>query len=457
MFNLVSGAVSQVAQLPPTISIKDPDVRQFADALINVLDHRSGNTNKDSPDRFITARDLTTAVNGGGGIGSGVGGGAVAEAINNISESIRDSLLVELLQTPLQNIEAPEALVQSLRGELQSQINTLSDGITEINTITETSDSFAARTLYALKGTVEGPEGLPYAQAFIAQMDDVTVESTHAAVNDLRGLMADVYDPKTGLSKAHADILELNKVDVTSASALAQRVRVISSEVGVGAKVFIQASPPTSTVARKLVFGDLWIDTDANNAVYTYSGTQWVSTPDSRIGGSLSRIVSEETTRSTQTTALAQAINTIWSSIGSSTALIQDGTLAAISPAAVQATSWKQVQAAVTDPNTGKVSTTSIKSDLTSYVSKVDGTMNSTYSVRAQVLSNGQTVVGGFGLSATKGAGSTAGATIDFAVAADKFSVVSPTGNKSALVWSSGSLRVYDQNGRLRVKIGNLA
>jgi len=447
----------QVTQLPPTIGIKDASVRQFADALINVLDLRSGNTNKDSPDRFITAGDLTGAITSFNSPGAGGGSGSVSTALNNLLTTVRNTLISDLLQTQYDLIKPPEELVQDLRQTLESQIKPLSDGISQINTISDTSTSFAARTLYALKGTVEGPTGLPYAQAYIAQMDDVNVTSTHASVNNLRGLMATVYDPVTGLAKARADINELNKVDATSSSSLAQRVVAVSSEVGFNAKTFTQGSEPISSASYTLRAGDMWINTSASNAVYIYNGTRWIYSPDSRIGGSLSRVVTEETTRNTETTALAQAINTIWASVGNGQALIQNGNLASVSPAAVQASNWNQVQAAVTDPNTGRVSSTSIKQDLNSYASKVDGTLSSTWSVRAQVTSNGQTVVGGFGLSATNGAGSDAGPRFDFAVSADTFSIINPNGNKATTVMTNNTIQVYDEAGNLRVKIGKLS
>ncbi len=448
---------SSATMLPPTLGIKDPDTRQFADALINVLDLRSGNTDKNSPDRFITARDINDALNGssigsgigqaGGVIGGGAAPGSVTGAIAALTQTIRNSLLDQVLRSEIPQIKPDEGLVQSLRSDLQEEIAKLEDGLTQINTISQSSDSFAARTLYALKGTVEGPTGLPAAQAFIAQMDDVSVTSTHASVSNLRGLMGTVYDPATGLAKAHADIVELNKIDATSTSAMAQRVRLLSSEVGVGTMVFAQYSQPVPTAERAIQFGDMWV-IPGSSAVYIFDGNSWQYSPNSRIGGSLSRVLSEEITRNSQTTALAQAINTIWSSFGNGQALIQDGSLASVSPAAVQATKWNQVQAAVTDPNTGQVSSTSIKQDFTSYASKVDSTLNSSYSVRAQVVSGGRTIVGGFGLTATNGAGSVSGPTIDFGVNADTFWIgnTSGIGQYPFIVRTSDS---YANNGEL--------
>lgn len=140
-----------------------------------------------------------------------------------------------------------------------------------------------------------------------------------------------------------------------------------------------------------------------------------------RIGNAEGAIVEERLIRLNKDNALAQAINTLWVNIGGNQALIQDGQLAAVSPAAVQATRWTQVQVAAIDPNTGVANSSIVRQELQSYANKADGTLNSVYSVRAQLSVNGQLVVGGFGLAATSGAGSSQGPTIDFGVRADRF------------------------------------
>lgn len=145
-----------------------------------------------------------------------------------------------------------------------------------------------------------------------------------------------------------------------------------------------------------------------------------------RVSNSESVIAIELTTRSDKDNSLAQAINTIWTSIGGSAALIQDGALAAVSPAAVTATKWLQVQAAVTDPNTGLVNSASIKFELNAYASKVDGTLNTTFGIKANT--NG--VVTGVALVTSAGAGSPSGtATSNFLIMADRLSLVSPSNN----------------------------
>lgn len=400
---------NRVTQLPPTISIKDPDVRQFADALINVLDLRSGNTNKDSPDRFITARDIQNSLAlssgagfsglgspGGTGLEPGGGGpnepGAISDAIASLTQNIKSSLLYELLHTPFSPITPPEELVQDLRSQMETIADGLDNGITELNDISETSTSSSAKTLWALKNEVQDTEtGLPLSRGFIAQMNDSKVTSTHAAVNNFRGMYAALYDENTGLAKVNAAITELNKVDVTTTSALASRVNVLSSDFGINGNTYFQTEAPTGTVAKPLTRYDLWFDTNDGNKVYKWNGSQWITTDLSRLTSTISRVLTEETTRAGQTYSLAQAINTIWASVGGSTALIQDANLASVTKAAVEATSWKQVQSEIIDVN-GNSKVAAIRQDLTSYISNTDLSLYSFYGVRAILPTGGTTV-----------------------------------------------------------------
>ncbi len=142
-------------------------------------------------------------------------------------------------------------------------------------------------------------------------------------------------------------------------------------------------------------------------------------------------ITTEQTIRISKDNALAAAINTVWANIGGNSALIQDGQLASVTPVAASATKWTQVQAAVTDPNTGLVAAAAIRSTYNAYVNNVNGTMNASYILQAQLSSGGQTIVGGFGLMATAGAGSSQGPTIDFGVRADKFFIAGTSSTPS--------------------------
>lgn len=133
-------------------------------------------------------------------------------------------------------------------------------------------------------------------------------------------------------------------------------------------------------------------------------------------------IAQEQEIRHQQDLALAAAINRIWAALGDNNAVIEDGALAAADPSAAIAQKWLQVQAATIDAN-GDDKVAAIRQDFETYSSETDSTLSTTYSVRAQLSSGGQTVVGGFGLIGTVGGGG--GPTIDFGVRADKFFIAS--------------------------------
>lgn len=346
---------SQVTQLPPTISVKDQDTRQFLDALVNMLDLRSGNSDKNSGERFITVNDLQGAVSSRNGLGIGgpgtsgslsnanqaSGSNSIAEIIDALQNSIKQSLLYQFLQTPAELID-----LAPIQGRIDLSLQAAQTGITQVNT------SLTNTTL-----------------SLTNQID--------AAVSRIGATEAGLISEAS--TRATADTAQTNQLDLAV----------------------------------------------------------------SRLALAEAAITTESSTRVNRDNALASAIKTIWAEIGSDAALIQDEAFAAVSPAAVQASKWLQVQAAVTDPNTGAVNSTSIKQDLNSYANKVDGSLSSIYSVRATVTNDGKTLVGGFGLSVTNGAGSAAGPTFDFGVRADTFWVGALDGTKKIpfIVRTSGLAR----------------
>lgn len=155
--------------------------------------------------------------------------------------------------------------------------------------------------------------------------------------------------------------------------------------------------------------------------------TNATNTLSSRVDSTEANIVTEQSTRSSKDNALAGVINTLWGVVGTSTSIIQDAGLAAVTPVAATATKWNQVVAAVTDPNTGLVNSASIKTELNTYANAANSTFNASYIVRTEIVSGGQRAVGGFGLMATAGAGSAGGPTIDFGVRVDRFWIAAPS------------------------------
>ena len=270
----------------------------------------------------------------------------------------------------------------------------------------------------------------------------------------------------------------------TTTSNQATQITNISATANAKNRTYYQTAAPTTG----LVIGDIWIDTDDNRRLFRWNGTAWdaaddartatnaaaitaeqtarinadntlttsISTQSSRITNAESAITTEQTTRNTKDLSLASAINNIWSVVGGSTAVIGDGSLAAATPTTAQATKWNQVTAAVTDPNTGQVSTTSIKQDFLTYASTNDTSVNglkAQYTVKVDV--NGY--VSGFGLATTLNNGTPIS---DFAVRADRFSIASPGVNKVVPFIVSGGVTYISaamiQNGTIdNAKIGN--
>lgn len=105
----------RIQQLPPTLGIKDNDVRMFLDALANAWDHRSGNTDSGSPDRFITAGEFKSMANNAivealsnslpGGSNPPGTAGPVSGVLDSIADYIRKSLLFQILGTEYPSID----------------------------------------------------------------------------------------------------------------------------------------------------------------------------------------------------------------------------------------------------------------------------------------------------------------------------------------------------------------
>lgn len=337
-------------QLPPTITVKDPDTRQFLDSLVNVLDLRSGNTDKNSKDRFITAGDLQSAISGGTSYPSAPGvPDSVTSAVNDLRNNLQQSLITQLLEQPLRLIDI---------GPIQSRI-------------------------------------------------DASLQAAQAGINSVSNALT------------------------TSTESLTKQIDSAVSRIG-SAEAAILSEATTRATADEAT------TTSLNAAI-------------SRIGASESAIVSEANTRSYKDNALAQAINTMWAVIGGSEAVIQDGSLAQISPASVYATKWTQLQSAIKDPATGAyVSSAQLRTDMETIATRT-GSLEARYTVKVDL--NGY--ITGFGLAATANNGV---ATSEFQVRADRFSIVSPTGtNQAATIMTNNTIKVYDESGILRVKIGNLS
>lgn len=350
--------MSNVAiQLPPTLGISDQQTRQVLDAIINHLDLRGGVTSASSDERYITLRDFKEAIDGGGsvnpaglagGTAGGGGGNALVGLVDTMRNNIQQSLIYQLLETPIQIID---------QAPIRAMVN----------------------------------QSLQTAQLGISGVSSALTSATESLTREINAAVS----------------------------------RIASAEAAI-----IQEQNTRAT-ADTAITGSL------NAAI-------------SRIGASESAIVTEQNTRNNRDNALAQAVNTIWSQIGNGGALIQDSALAAVSPASIEASQYRQLQVALRDPdNPGQyISSAAVRQDASAALSST-GRLEARYTIKVDL--NGY--VTGFGLAATENSGLP---TSDFQVRADRFSIVNPNGSRSALIMTNNTIKVYDENGVLRVKIGNL-
>ena len=332
--------MSRITSLPPASAIADPAVREFCEAVFNVVEGHSGNVEGARDERFITYNELGALVEDEVldmfGTGSAISTpgrprppGSVEDRMRRITNRIMNSELWRVLGEEFRTLTIPN---------VRALVGPLSDGITAINTITTTSSSVAARTLAGLQ----------------------------VSFNDMQ-----------------AQIVEINTVTADSNSASAQHLFALTARVGTveGDAERIEAGLTTEISAR------------VNNR-----------------------------------TALASAINTIWTMFGSeSQAIAQSGDSLQSNAIASQAVKWDQVQAAVTDPDTGRVSSAAILQESRAYANGVENKLEAMYTVRAQVTSGGRTMVGGFGI--VGGVNDVTDYPVfDFGVRADTFWIGTPSG-----------------------------
>ena len=158
-----------------------------------------------------------------------------------------------------------------------------------------------------------------------------------------------------------------------------------------------------------------------------------------RVGEAETAIVTEQTQRVNADNALQQTINTQFASVRDSMALIRNQQNTSANQFAAMATEMRQVQATIAGH------AASIKEEREARVA-ADNTLYAQWTLKMDV--NGH--VAGVGLANT-------GKTSDFIVRADRFSIVSPHGNRAALIMLPNIIGVFDENGQVRVAIGKLA
>lgn len=158
-----------------------------------------------------------------------------------------------------------------------------------------------------------------------------------------------------------------------------------------------------------------------------------------RVGFAEAAISQEITQRVNADNALQSVINTQYASVQNSLALQQSAITTNANSVAAVTTQLNQVQASVNGLSAAIAQEAQVRAN-------ADGDLYAQYTLRLDV--NGY--VSGFGMANN-------GKVSDFIIRADRFSIVSPTGNQAALIMTNNTIHVFDENGTLRVKLGRLS
>jgi hypothetical protein len=452
-------------------AVTDPNVRAVLEAVVDGWQVRNGAVGN-GQQRFVTVGELG-AVTGArmvGGLSQAIQGQVnrraispeeISQIITSLQSSVVESALFKELGERIRLIETTRLIeITGLTEELNEasqRILDIEDGVTdiavvtpggatslraikntvydpqtglaaataaigEINNLTLTSTSAAARQITTVAAQVNDPNtGLAQTNANITAINTVDASSTSASARQLAGLQATVTNPVTGLAAAHAAIVQLNTVSATSTSANARYLFGLTASIDQKNKVFFQTEPPGNTQEYSLRANDLWFDSNDENRSYRWTGSQWQESSDGRIAAATGLITNEATVRANQDNVLANAINTVWTAIGDGAALVQSGANGVSNRAGAVANQWNQVQATVKDPNTGQyIQSVAVRQEAQAASNRA-GELEGKYTIKVDV--NGY--VSGFGLASTANNSTPFS---EFIVRADRFAIGSPSG-----------------------------
>ena len=158
-----------------------------------------------------------------------------------------------------------------------------------------------------------------------------------------------------------------------------------------------------------------------------------------RVGTAEAAISTETTQRVNADNAIQQTITTQYSSVNNNLALLQSQQTTTANNVAAMTTTMTQIQAQVGTNAAAIAQEQQVRA-------AADGTLYAQWTLRVDVAGR----VSGFGLASNANVS-------DFIVRADRFSIVSPTGNYAALIMTNNTINVFDENGVLRVKLGRLS
>lgn len=230
-----------------------------------------------------------------------------------------------------------------------------------------------------------------------------------------------IPDVRTIVGPLSDGITAINSITSTSSSRAARTIAGLQVSFG-------------NASAQIAAINDVSADSSSASARYLFTVNARLSDTIVDVDRIDAGLTTEISARVNNRTALASAINTIWTMFGSeSQAIAQSGDSLQSNADVSQATKWRQVQAAVTDPNTGLISSASVLEESRAFADNVNNKLSAMYTVKVQLAADGQTpLVGGFGIEGS--IGSSGLPEFAFGVRADTFWVGSVSGAPNQVI-----------------------
>jgi multidrug resistance efflux pump len=321
-----------------------------------------------------------------------------ATALTNLTSRVDTA---ESSITTLQQTTATQA---TLITSLTTRVNTAESNITTLQTTTGNQ----ATSITSLTTRMDGAESNISSQGgrlTTAESNITTLQSTTATTaTNLTSLTTRVGTAETNIGTLQ-----------TTTANQATQLNIVSATANNKAKVFYQASAPTSVDnGYQLAVNDMWLDSDDNNRLYRWNGSSWAESSDARIAANAAAITTETTARINGDNAITNSVTTQFSTVNNNIAALQQADTTITNSVASLSSTVTTLQATV------GANTSAIQTEATTRAN-ADNDLYAKYSVK--IDQNGY--VSGFGLMSTA---NNAAPSSTFIVRADSFAVGSPSG-----------------------------
>ena len=323
--------------------------------------------------------------------------------------------------------------ITAVDARVTTEVASLEGLVTNEASVRTTADGVLASDITAVDARVTTE--VATVNAAIEQANTTRANADLALAGSITTLDSQVNHADTGLPATRATLISDYLTIATADSSTAATKTYLRAYANTTAsKVFRQTTAPTrrgvdseTSANIALIAGDVWVDTDDDNKLYQWTGSQWVYTPDQSILDSIASVQSSvtniEATKIGYTTDVdgyvfdnGATINTkadadAWNAVEAAKAVGARSTHYPLTWHVGLPLAYVVKQVAVTDANGD---TAAIEQAFTAQKTLNDG-LRAQYSVKI----DNDGFVSGFGLYS-------AGSNSEFVVSADRFAVATP-------------------------------